>query len=266
MAPNILASSYKQYKADTDSVASWLASNAITRGYPKEKLFPFKEANDRPGWVPSKKQKQKLASELPKHIIAMKNFVPLAQFIANLDKPHVIVPKSFSATLNRVITMRKRFPHQMEEQGIKTDAESNETHAHFLGILQLVWDTLKPRFSQEANQHNKKDTEERGKESTKKDDKNAFLSLPNAFAALELHEPSQAFLDAPDVTIERPQPAAGDTARYVAETPSDREEIAMAHCLLLCDLSQLREELVHMWQQYSHGNIDLAAAAVATNT
>lgn len=70
MLPAPLVSVYQQYKQDTDSVASWLASTAKACGYPADLLKPVGQAK--------KKAKHKHKNTSSKYVVALKDFVPLA--------------------------------------------------------------------------------------------------------------------------------------------------------------------------------------------
>lgn len=79
----------------------------------------------------------------------------------------------------------------MEKHGVERDPIKDEQRQFFMGVLEAVTDTLRPRTSSKA-------AEDAILDDAKKD-KNL-----NKFGGLSVYEPSQAFLDAPEV--ERPQP------------------------------------------------------------
>ncbi|KAM7190876.1 hypothetical protein V8F20_009560 [Naviculisporaceae sp. PSN 640] len=257
MLPEPLLSIYQQYKQDTNFVASWLASTAKVCGYPADLISPDASSTPQPK-VKSARSKGKArktgskkggASSGPsKYIIPLVNFVPLANHISQY-KPLVSVPDAFATTINRLIDLRRGFAERMEEHGMNRDPKKDGNHNFFVGVLEAVRDSLKPRMSSKATETGipSKDTKDK-----------------NKFAGLWVYEPSQAFLDAP--AVERPQPGAGDGVIYEAEPQTSTDDTLFTFCLLMTDLHKIREQVKWMWSNHRTGMFDLATAAVATNT
>ncbi|KAK7757230.1 hypothetical protein SLS62_000779 [Diatrype stigma] len=86
----------------------------------------------------------------------------------------------------------------------------------------------------------------------------------NKFAALELQEPSEEFLSAPDFV--RPSNAMGDDATYEMEPEAEFEDLIVALAMILPDLNRIRSHVEWRWSKYKSGFFDLTAAAIATNT
>ncbi|KAI8716520.1 hypothetical protein NCS52_00946100 [Fusarium sp. LHS14.1] len=135
MLPAQLSGTYRQYKQDTDSVASWLASTATARGYPVDLLAhshptPAPETSGRLKGKARMKARSEGASN-PKsanekrHIIAIKDFLQLANFIA---ARRVSVPDVFYTTLDRLIALRSDFGNKLGGAGAKPEPESDEKH------------------------------------------------------------------------------------------------------------------------------------------
>ncbi|KAI8210821.1 hypothetical protein K4K52_011656 [Colletotrichum sp. SAR 10_76] len=247
MLPDPLKSVWREYKQDTDFVASWLASTAEARGFTAGLLTPVA--------APKKKKKRTQKRVPTKYIVAIKDFVPLAKFIADCKNPVVDVPASFVTTIDRVIDVRSTFSNQLIEHGVKIEKRSQSTHAHFTGILKQVREALRPRMQTAT--------------ATWQESSSTFFAdaLPSSFEALELDEPSQDSQNAPDV--KRPEPDKGvDMAIYEAEQAaySELEDAMFAYSVMLEDLRKIRVQIVSMWENYHNGVIDLAVAAVATNT
>ena len=89
-------------------------------------------------------------------------------------------------------------------------------------------------------------------------------SLKNRFAGLSVYEPSQRFLDAPDV--QRPNKVQHDEAVYEAEPQTSFEDAIFALATLLDDMNRIKACVVSTWSNYKTGVFDLAAAAVTTDT
>ncbi|KAI8300892.1 hypothetical protein K4K61_009389 [Colletotrichum sp. SAR11_59] len=247
MLPAPLVSVYQQYKQDTDSVASWLASTAKACGYPANLLNPVGQAK--------KKAKHKHKNISSKYIVALKDFVPLAQFIAGSKKPVVDVPESFVTTINRVINVRSSFSNRLAEHGKKTASQVEKSHSFFVGILEQVRESLRPRMPTATAAW---------AESSSSPSADALV---NAFESLKVYEPSDDFLKAPD--IKRPEAEkATDKVVYEAEGAaySDFEDAMFAYSVMLEDLRKIRAQILFIWQNYRDGAFDVATAAIATNT
>ncbi|KAK7425048.1 hypothetical protein QQZ08_008324 [Neonectria magnoliae] len=241
MLPSSLFSIYQQYKKDINSVASWLASTAKACGYPSDLLTHSGAQPTQPsgtGRLKGKARKdakrQKPTGSVPqwiapKYIIAIKEFVPLAEFIATSSKPLIAVPTSFVNTINRVIYVRSSFGSRMADHGMEPSPVPDATHSYFVGILEQVRTVLRPRMSAWIPAF---DTVE---------------ELNTRFSGLDVFEPSAEFLDAPD--IERPTSAQQDNTIYEAESPTSLEDAVLT-----------------LWAKYRVGSLDLVSVAVATNT
>lgn len=250
MLPSTLVSVYQQYKQDTDSVASWLATTARACGYPADQFMSV---------GPSKRKKHNKKASQSKHVLAIKDFVPLAQYIAASKKPAVAVPGAFIETINRVITVRSSFGCTMREHGAEPSIETSEKHCFFVGVLEQVCDALRPQML--ANGAECVRLEEASTTPSSEDDVGI-----NSFQALKVYRPSKEVLDTPG--IQRPEPAALPNSKvvYEAEAAIDFEDAIFAFAMMVDDLNKIRQEIIHIWAGYRDGTFELAAAAVATNT
>lgn len=127
MLPGFLFDSYNQYKADSEAVATWLANTARHHGYPEDLLGGSGASQQSQQKTPRLKGKaRKLAREVaqkrspnssiagqksadgkaPKYLIALKDFISLAEWIA--AKTGVEVPATFLKVLDRAVAVRKR--------------------------------------------------------------------------------------------------------------------------------------------------------------
>lgn len=267
MLPGPLVSVYQQYKEDTNAVASWLASTAKSCGYPADLLSgsssqaPTPEASKRlkgkarnqPKAAAPQSQGSASRPARPDYTIAIKDFIPLAEFLAAHKKPVVSVPLAFARTLNRVISTRSGFGGRLADLGSAPSDSADSKHSYFVGVLEQVRQVLKPRvppaFQDAANPRNPPDTMD---------------EVGGRFAGLSVYEPSEEFLNAPD--IERPVPVKDDNATYVAEPLQDLEEALFAYTLMINDLIKIRARIGWIWANYRDGLSEPASAAVATNT
>lgn len=100
MLPSSLKSIYRQYKADTDSVATWLATTSKANGYVDDTGNALVVAG---GKKKKKKKKKTNANSAPKprYVLRIKDFEPMAKFIAKLES--ISIPEDFAIALERVI-------------------------------------------------------------------------------------------------------------------------------------------------------------------
>ncbi|KAL8824663.1 MAG: hypothetical protein Q9191_004901 [Dirinaria sp. TL-2023a] len=277
MLPSVLQSKYKAYKEDTNTIATWLATKAKKCGYSADLLDHVdssssskttkastrlkgrarKEAREaaKAEAASSSKTVQRNASapETPTYIIKVKDFVELASYIVGTSEPYIRVPASLVKVLDRAIELRKQHGSQVEA----SDAP-DEPHAYFLGVLERIWEILKPRCPTETVDdrltkpaHDSAETE-------------SSTVIDNMFSKLDVHEPSQEFIDAPDVEPAA-QTAGKPQSQYEVETLQTLEEEYLASRCLLQDVRDIRRFLCGLWTAYQEG-IDLAAVAITVNT
>ncbi|KAH9231886.1 hypothetical protein K456DRAFT_1914117 [Colletotrichum gloeosporioides 23] len=252
VVPAPLLSLYQQYKQDTNFVAAWLATTAKSCGYPSDLLSEIqaKEESSKPAKNKAKggkgKKKKKQTDQAPKtYTVAVKEFIPLAQYISTAKHKSSNVPDILVSALNRVIDLRTRFSAKLTQNGAKPATASDLKHSYFLGILIQVRDVLRPRMTAAGSQASH----------------NGLDNLANRFAGLSLFEPSQSFLDAPDIEL----PARDDGALYEADMGTSPEDSIFFFQMLWKDLLDLRMRIRVSWRRHMQGH-DMAAAAVSANT
>ncbi|KAL2263731.1 hypothetical protein VTK26DRAFT_5375 [Humicola hyalothermophila] len=257
MLPGPLVSIYQQYKKDTDSVASWLASTARACGYPADLLTSGSWDATPPRSRPKGKSRKKAAKDSTKgstkYVVALADFLPMAKFVSARMNPSVSVPETLSTTLNRLIALRSSFGRRMAAHGAAPDAESEAKHDYFVGVLEGVRVALRPRMSAAS-----------AASTTTSPPHDVPHALSNRFEALTVDEPSAAFLNEPNAEI--PQPMVTDQTVYEAEPQTSLEDALFAMCVLVEDLRKIRISINRIWSGYGAGVFDLCAAAVATNT
>ncbi|KAJ4138323.1 hypothetical protein NW768_002146 [Fusarium equiseti] len=230
---------YQQYKADTDSVATWLAITAKANGFDEQNAAAKKAQAEEKEKERQRKGKRSCEG---KYIIKVRDFEDMAKFV--VDTNAIEVPHRTAVALERVIWVRRSFSKQVGGRDRRSDA----THAHFINVLEKVRDHLKPIM--EAGLFKPTDTPKEGK---------ARRPLSNMFDCLNVYTPSETFLNAPDIT---PEPSV----QYTVEQEPTLEDATFALLALLGDLENIQDEISELWKKYAAGKIDLAAAAVATNT
>ncbi|RDW79076.1 uncharacterized protein DSM5745_05928 [Aspergillus mulundensis] len=275
MGLEFFTSSYTQYKADTDAVATWLVATAKKCGFPVETLRGATTPAT-PAAPQSKRLKgkaRKLAKEtgakpessanpvVAKHTLAVKDFVSLADYIAASTSPRIRVPEGFAAVLNRAIAVRRRHGLRFSDGlglGVQ-DQESDERHNYFIGILEHVQQALRPLMP--STQVNDPLTRRADDDSVG----GRVDNLANRFDGLDVQEPSEAFLRAPDVTISTFKDDTPDVD-YEAELRHDAGEALVAFSLLLKDYRELRRLLMTTWASYGCAEFDLVSVSLMTNS
>ncbi|KAL8915636.1 MAG: hypothetical protein Q9172_006818 [Xanthocarpia lactea] len=258
MLPDFLQSTFKTYKEDTNTVASWLAVKARQCGYPADLLTNSYQLK-RTARKEAKEGKNSLTGLT--YVIQVKDFISLAEFIAGFTKPVVQVPHALVKALNRAIELRSL--HNDWSRTQQSSFESDDAHSYFLGILERTREVLRPRMpvvddsisgtfaslSLAAGRPNTQSAEPAG----------------NIFDHLKLEEPTQAFLDAPEV-VQANHARPSNEPRYEAEVvQSPEEKYLAAHCLFQ-DIRNIRSFLRALWANYRDHQVDLVAASITTNT
>ena len=289
MLPTFLQSNYLTYKDDTDILAKWLALKAKQCDYPADLLSPSHpptpSTQPKP---PSKKSKgatRKQAKHAgkenapppkspdspagaPKYTIKVKDFAPLAECISRFNKPAVKVPLTIVQVLNRAINLRQQ-RHTSSRAQAKSAAstgieESNQTHAYFLGILERTREILQSRMPPETiDDFLSKPSTGSSEQATADTQANGQIS--NMFDNLDIQEPSQNFLDAPNVEPATIDKAAQESDLQVERVKSIEEQYMASHCLFQ-DIRNLRSFIRQLWAAYKDGDIALVAASITTNT
>ena len=283
MLPKFLQSSFKTYKEDTNTIAQWLASKAQQCGYPSDLLEIVDKSSEPPSKPPAKSQRlkgsaRKKAQNAAKsqqvnapstsetvatkpHIIKVKQFTTLAEYIVGFKKPSVKVPQFVASALDRAIDLRKKQSSWYRDQNgtkdtIDAASDADESHSFFLNILEKTREILKPCLPA----HVPSDFLSKPKGDT---EPQTDSEIRNKFAELDVHEPSEAFNAAPNVIV--PDPKSSNEPRYEAETVrSLKEKYLAAHCLLQ-DVRKIRTLLCQLWKSYLRG-MDVAAISVTVNT
>ncbi|KAK4111504.1 hypothetical protein N656DRAFT_837525 [Canariomyces notabilis] len=242
MLPPPLLSVYRQYKEDTDAVASWLAATARAHGYPANLLTNAIPSQQRQGGrlkgkARKTQQKPEKKSAKFKYTVAIKDFVPLAEWIASRQPP-VEVPSSFVSVINRVIA----------------DDDSNQRHSYFVGVLKKVRDVLKPRMPAGASEPTSRQLDEPE-------------NLSNMFSALTVYEPSEEDLESFFVSMASPTPEKPEQdIVYEAEAQTSIVDAMYPYMTMYTDLDRIRHQIRWIWATYQIGMVDLVAAAIATNS
>ncbi|KNB00098.1 hypothetical protein FOXG_03757 [Fusarium oxysporum f. sp. lycopersici 4287] len=145
MVPGKLVGALQRHKEDTNSVAAWLASTAKHYGYKSQAAGPNDKDAQQEASGRLKGKALKEAKSQPtgtkngtgqKYIVALNDYVPIAEDIAKHRKPTIPVPMPFVSTINRVIDRGSSFRARMVEQGTDVDEKANKNHLYFVHLLE----------------------------------------------------------------------------------------------------------------------------------
>ncbi|KAF2670732.1 hypothetical protein BT63DRAFT_423031 [Microthyrium microscopicum] len=269
--PSFLAlNTYRRYKQDTDTIATWLATTARKFGFSSDLLQAPEKPVQKSGRLKgnARKQAKKLAGSgaidgslkphepaVPRYTIEVSDFITMAEYVAG--KKTLSVPSSILSTLNRAIKLRKDhssfYTNQPEEVAkLPAARKSDERHEHFVGVLEKVREVLKPRLAPGSIEP--VTPAEYG-------DKHDADLFTNMFQGLQVQEPSEEFLAAPDVPMATNTP----DAIYQLKASDDPLEQYLGIAALLQDLAGIKSAVRQIWNQYLQGEISLTTASVATD-
>ncbi|KAK4199186.1 hypothetical protein QBC40DRAFT_307683 [Triangularia verruculosa] len=291
MLPPNLTSTYQQYKKDTDIVASWLAQTGMMSGCPDDllKTSALNNANASKGGgrLKGKARKNAKAAGAPttsakgqaksKHVLAIRNFVPLAQFIVehhkDKEKASVDLPTSFSKAIERAISVRKGFAQLLEKAGATINMSADEKHRFFVGVLEKVRDTLKPLFWQSTSIRTGLEETEDLTQALPSVKASTPVASTNPFEILNAYDLPEVNLSAeepaadgqPVVQESKPQPIL-DVLEYEAESFNSEADRFLIFLTLARDVHAIREQVKKLWKAYHNRELSLTSVAVATNT
>ncbi|KAG4256473.1 hypothetical protein FPRO03_05421 [Fusarium proliferatum] len=185
-----------------------------------------------------------------KYIVALKDYAPMAKFIAAHRKPTIPVSVTVFNTIGRVTDRRSSFRAQMVKHGIEVDENTNQNHLHFIRVMETVRETLRPNMKEVGKQKSAESAEPRN-----------FIE---GFNLLSLQEPSREFLNALD--IERPQQMPEESATYQAEEQDSLDDALVTWNFLMVEAEIIRNQIVWVWKGHRDGQFDLSVAGVTTDT
>lgn len=256
-APNIVSSTWKQYKADTNKLTTWLVHTAKTcepsSGVTKDSALRVPRLKGKA----RKLAKNSTVGPSTVALIPTAKLNELASIIAQSTKPTIRVPEAVIQAGDRAISSRKRFAnwfqkHADDDPKVK---RSNETHGHFIGVLEQVMTTLMPCIPPNS-------TDASGPSATQ------AKNWSNKFEALDLEDSTEDTDELPDKYDAPLNEQITPTPQYELEISEDDTEdnTIFAIFCLFNDLLTLRIFLKELWEMYQDGSITLPAAAALTNT
>ena len=226
---------YRSYKRDLDSVIAWLMSTARAFGLPAELLD-------------SMLSQPQNSTQASKYLVSLRSLLPLTTFVATHNRC-VTVPESLIETIDRIIALRAVFlteglvpdSHLYIEKCPPLPSTLGEVRARLFPLTLTGLAT--PRS---------------GTGNAPKKQTSSSLS-PDDLYPVPIRG---VFATAP----ERPRQQEGDSCIYELEPPASINDALLAYGMLITDLDKIRTCIRKIWSTYKDGMLDLAAAAVATDT
>lgn len=264
MHPDFLSSSYKLYKEDTNTIASWLKTTAEACGYCVDSSLPSsavanseqkksgkkrkkgkkrknKRSRQEAQAVQTKAEAKPDTSRSP-NIIQRKDFIPLAEFVSSSSQWHGTVPPAVAVALDRCTILRKAVGEFIRSPvGSRVSGDNSDRgHAYFIDVIEQVQRILQPHLPKLSSNNQSTSLEPLA------DSLNGFL----------LEEPrSDSVSESGDLDVS-----------FEDENIDDSEEYIVAFYFLLSDFSKLRKAVSSMWTGYKGGKYGLPAVSVATDT
>ena len=296
MLPEFLFSRYKQYKTDTEKIATWLAQAATKCGYqsrsesssspsaedaahhskqPKlkgraRKLARDAAAAEKKASAGGPNAKEKGTEQ--KHVVTVREFELMAEHIAKSEDASLKIPKGFIKLIKRCI-MTRRGTSDWFDANASTEEEDGSTdrHLHFADVLQRTLLKLAPLDELLLSKPQGEETGNTSATADSMDIREPNNGLINAFSVLQVDETEDDDDEFEITAAIVPATSGGkgevqQKVRYVVEAEDDGEEWFFAlHCFFF-DMHELRIYLSCLWSLYKTGQIDLSTVAVTTNT
>jgi hypothetical protein len=278
MSHDSLFTSYRRYKEDTDYIACWLTTTAkrcgfvTTQGDPQKPVEKPKKLKGRARTLARRHaaanaDNPKSTTPSATYTIAIKDFLPMAQYISSFSKPPVKVPEEFIRVIERAISLRQKVskamanPRYSGSSRSATDLASDSRHAYFVEILIDVRHTL-------AHLITEKSRRDPGPQKIVTRSKTDF-DFANMFECLSVDDLSASEPVNDGNTsgqhLQKEKAYVPPVLSCKAEHPTDSLEASVGFFCLLRDLQQMREVISECWKDYQRGTIDLTAAALTSN-
>ncbi|KAI3397036.1 hypothetical protein diail_11271 [Diaporthe ilicicola] len=295
MLPSIFSTTYGRYKTNQDDLATFLAVTGSLCGAPATLIRPANASSDdaksnRPKGKDRKLAKQRAAGGIidestrqraPK--LALRSYVPLAEIIAKSASVHGRVPKWILTVIDKIISDREECFRHINGEDVSEFLEKGQQdgHIHPINVLECVRSILLPRYKEQvATAQMKNQLKTPVKKVLGEISGNAHAGhLGNTFAKLRMKSPeispsSNGGADEEVKAVEAEDMEKADAWRtslapsqvFAAYPEASREEAWLALGSLRGDIMSIRRTVLEQWAKWKDGAVDLAAAAVTTNT
>jgi hypothetical protein len=267
MLPECFIDSYKRYKADTRTIATWLTEGAEISGFTnknsvhqanptvinqqtKVKLKGRARKLARDAANAEQKTRAKKPPPPQQYVVKTNDFVPMATAIASWCPPKIKPSTTILEIFRRTIAARKSCA-----MWYATGSDGNEGHQHFINVLEEAFSILKPLAPKEQVD----------KIRTKYTPITRKNIPENKFDNLVLEDDDESASEDVTQPTSNPSPLKPPDVTYEQDDTENEEEFRFASYCLIRDLNDLRQYLLGLWQRYQRKEVDLAVAAATTN-
>lgn len=282
MLPDDLSGSYKAYKSDTNAFVTWLSRTALACGYklPRANVdtgsstrLKGKARKEAKAATTATSNRGSTPATASKQMISTSDLLAQAKHIANYKKPPVKVPVAIQYVLQQSIKARKRCASWFQKTTTDDNSSDhhrstgNAIHQHFIGILELAANILKPCFDSSPALKTSTSCPDNPRCSDKANSKN---SLNNRFGSLEIEEINEhelalmvpAALDPSSTASRNSKPQSRGVFELRVDVP---DELPFIIFCFFEDMNKIREFLNRIWENVATENLDYMAASITTN-
>lgn len=243
MGPDPLVDSYARYKRGTSKLIEWLCNGARVCG--------VRIALDAQRYSTSLRSVKVLTADLPRY----------ASTVVASSSPRIEITLEVLEVTKDAIAGRKHC-HNFYMKFAGSDISSNQRHAHFIAILEQVYDTLRKEYKNRLPKRKKKIPIHAADSN---DLNNLFCHLGLEDTETDIPNDAPQTESKPDHRARRTRktPVANRTTLFELEGDEEEEKSFAIWCLLK-DCHQLRSRVQTVWEQYSQGEISFLTATKVT--
>ena len=269
MLPSWLYSTYRQYKADTEFVATWLAETAKACGFasslfdePSTPKVKKGKGKGKGNYKKALRDAERRATNARRHrIIPTKDFIPIAEHIASFGDPPVSIPLAFVQRAKRAIKARYRssaYYNTLES----LHEDSGDGHLHFIHVLEGVLAALNSRLPPDTSLNDIRAEVISSETGTAE----PALVLAKTFAGLSVDDTPEEAPPQISTSEDEDHDDSIPKTTYSPEPMKERAAFDFAAYCLFADINQILEYVKNLWKTYDEGEIELVAASVTANT
>eukprot|EP01103_Thecamoeba_quadrilineata_P011184 TRINITY_DN2618_c0_g1_i1.p1 TRINITY_DN2618_c0_g1~~TRINITY_DN2618_c0_g1_i1.p1 ORF type:complete len:508 (+),score=127.98 TRINITY_DN2618_c0_g1_i1:130-1653(+) len=302
MLPETLISSYRQYKADTNLIASWLATTAQFFGYSPQLLtqtqIQTENQNQQTQQPPTDKSQstvpggggrlkgkaRKLAKEAAANTASTggpcvettnmagtcakesgaKYKITIKEFLRLAELISGGQTKQTLEVPSWVEAALERAITARKQHSQLLEHKPDPGHTHFVVVLEGVRLLLKPLFTHKSTpKTTKTDKEERDRDRERGRERNGE-ELENIFSVLEIEEPSEGLSGSSRAPVRGTN--RPQEVVYELEENMDLLEYLGVCDNFFSDTIELRNLIMSLWSGYKQGKYDLISVSITTNT
>ena len=243
-----LHSTYLQYKQDTKFLATYLVQTAKGRGY-----------SSKESTVPTSSEKN--AKTYP---LSTDELLTLAQYLAECEKPPIVIASSFVSTIKRTIKARQLTSTCYVKNA--SDVDKKDGHRYFINMLQTILELLGPKvpvlLPPSPKVMNDPVPSIRSHIPTERTSEDS--DLDSLVSKLEDVELEVLLPDAPKKQQAQPKIVKEDEIdEFTADDMKEEEKCLFALRCFLQDVHAIAAYVSQLWSLYVQGEAELVSTAMA---